>query len=206
MFKKVMIATFLICLCAGSAMAYTCDFTAKPVVGWVPLKVTFTPTNNVPDNVLKDHCFYFWDIQMENGIYSYGEDDSQRSPKYQVTFTAPGVYDAIYKVKKLSNEKTHSILIPIASVEKYGYIKAYACDFIADRTLINKNNFVNFYNVGDIVGSQKYIWNFGDGYTYSGFSTTHQYKHIGKYTVTMTVKDSIIGANTIKKIKYITVV
>src|SRR5688500_11042324 len=54
------------------------------------------------------------------------------------------------------------------------------------------NQPVTFTGAGTTVtnGALTYAWNFGDGTTGSGASTTHNYAMHGNYTVTLTVRDA----------------
>jgi PKD repeat protein len=48
----------------------------------------------------------------------------------------------------------------------------------------------------DNVSIVSYEWNFGDGTTGTGKTTTHAYTNLGAYTVTLTVKDAANNTGT----------
>jgi PKD repeat protein len=62
---------------------------------------------------------------------------------------------------------------------------------------------VHFYDMSQ-GNPTKWKWNFGDGYTSQVKNPIHKYRKVGKYTVTLTVKNKT-GSDTKIKYKYINV-
>jgi hypothetical protein len=59
--------------------------------------------------------------------------------------------------------------------------------------------------LGVTFGTQTFLWDFGDGIYSTLENPSHTYTKIGKYTVTLTVTDSLIGSDTESKTNYITI-
>lgn len=102
------------------------------------------------------------------------------------TFNTPGVYTITLNVTDAAgNWATDTITITVLDITKP------VANAGQDQT-VNVGASVSFdaSSSTDNVGIVSYEWNFGDGTTGSGKTTTHTYANAGTYTVTLTVKDA----------------
>jgi PKD repeat protein len=109
---------------------------------------------------------------------------SGENPTY--TFATPGNYTIILKVFDVArNSEITTVTITVLDVTKP------VANAGQDRT-VKPNEIVTFDASAstDNVGIVSYEWNFGDGTTGIGRTTTHTYTNETTYTVTLTVKDS----------------
>jgi parallel beta-helix repeat protein len=102
------------------------------------------------------------------------------------TFNTPGVYTITLNVTdSAGNWATDTVIITVLDITKP------AANAGQDQT-VNVGATVTFDAGGstDNVGIVSYEWDFGDGTTGIGKTTTHTYTTAGNYTVTLTVKDA----------------
>jgi PKD repeat protein len=102
------------------------------------------------------------------------------------TFNTPGVYTITLNVTDAAgNWATDTVVITVLDVTRP------IANAGQDQT-VNVGTAVTFDAGGstDNVGIVSYEWNFGDGTTGAGKTTTHTYANQETYTVTLTVKDS----------------
>jgi len=102
------------------------------------------------------------------------------------TFNTPGVYTITLNVTDAAgNWATDTVIITVLDVTKP------IANAGQDQT-VNVGATVTFDAGGstDNVGVVSYEWDFGDGTTGIGKTTTHTYTTAGNYTVTLTVKDA----------------
>lgn len=78
-------------------------------------------------------------------------------------------------------------------------VAAFSARPLSGRVPLN----VHFYDMSQ-GNPTKWFWKFGDGYTSQVKNPTHKYRIVGKYTVTLTVKNKT-GSATKIKYKYINV-
>lgn len=172
------------------------NFTASPLLGCVPLTVTFTdnslqvpaPAAPLLGAALSSRRWEFASPLLTPGITVPGAITSY-------TYQAAGAYDVKVVVTDASGCKD--------SMTRVGYINAHKPDanFTADDTAGCLNQTIAFTNNTGTAVSAK--WYFGDGDTSLLMSPTHAYKTPGIYTVTMIAtdaygcKDTIIKANHI---------
>jgi len=106
------------------------------------------------------------------------------NPTY--TFATPGTYTVTLKVTDATgNSATDTVLITVLDATNP------TADAGMDQT-VKAGETVSFNAEGstDNVGIVSYEWEFGDGTTGTGISTTHIYTGSGTYTVTLTVEDA----------------
>jgi PKD repeat protein len=139
--------------------------------GWAPLKVHFY---SWPDNVTNTN----WIWNFGDGSHRYGKsvDHTYQYGKYKATVKAKTRSGAIVFTKSFT-------------------ITAYKASFTT--TQINKkSNNVKFHYTGN--GKPTFLWKFGDKSISTAQNPTHKYKKDGKYTVSLTVKNST-GSKTVTK-------
>ena len=200
MIRKLIISFIMIALLAGSASAYQykCDFKVNHVSGWAPLGTEFTGTTTCPSKLITS---WSWNFIPENGDYSQWDWVSSHPVTAKHTFVNPGKYFIILSIFTKAGDSN-----AVAQMEKHNYITVYGCDFTADHTLASFRTPINFRYTGGTAGTATFAWNFGDKTTSPMQNPVHQYAKPGKYTVTLTVKDSKIGSKTITKTNYIQIV
>jgi PKD repeat protein len=164
----------------------TADFSASPASGKTPLKVKFTDKSTGSPTAWK---------------WSFG-DGSPLVMGYNPThtYTKAGVYTVKETVSnsvgKDTEIKTNYINVK-ASVQKP--VAAFTASPLSGK----KSLTVKFTDKSTgLITSRS--WNFGDKSTSTVKNPVHKYTKAGKYTVTLTVKNTA-GSNIAKKTNYITV-
>jgi len=102
------------------------------------------------------------------------------------TFTTPGTYTVTLEVADpADNTATDTVVITVLDVT------TPVADAGTDQT-VNQGASVAFDGGGstDNVGIASYAWDFGDGASATGRTTTHEYANAGTYTVTLAVEDA----------------
>ena len=116
-------------------------------------------------------------------------------PKPTYTFTTPGVYTLTLNVTDAAgNWATDALVITVLDITKP------VANAGQDQT--GKVGASVTFDAGassDNVDIVSYEWNFGDGTTGTGKTTTHTYTSPGTYTVTLTVKDTAGNSATVSK-------
>lgn len=157
-----------------------------PVMGWAPLDATMTleVVGGEPP----------FDLELR---YGDGKSDtwstSERNQTKEHTYDKPGDYNITLNVadaggRKFSHPKvTINVFEPLA-------VSASA-SILTGRAPLKVDLAVNISG-----GKKPYDckWDFGDGLTGTGQSTTHTYSKKGTYTVSAVVKDSSAGENVTK--------
>jgi PKD repeat protein len=139
--------------------------------GWAPFKVHFYTWSN--------------DSTIKNWIWDFGDGSHHFGKVVDHTYRE-GIYKATVKAKTKSGTVVFT---------KSFTITAYKASFTA--TQINKrSNNVNFHYTGN--GKPTFLWKFGDKSISHAQDPTHKYKKDGKYTVSLTVKNST-GSKTVTK-------
>ena len=163
------------------------DFTADPVSGEVPLKVTFTDTSAYSGTE------YLWD-------FGDGSNSTSENPTH--TYQRVGQYDVSLTVKNGTDYRTRN---------KYEYINVTKVDesvlkaaFTADQKVGTSPLTVQFIDqsTGNPVA---WNWNFGDSSTSSVRSPQHTYRSTGSYTVQLQVYDRNENTDTLTEIGFIKV-
>ena len=112
------------------------------------------------------------------------------NPTY--TFNTPGVYTITLNVTDAAgNWATDTVVIAVLDITKP------VANAGQDQT-VNASETVTFdaSASSDNVGIVSYEWDFGDGTTGTGITTTHTYTNPGNYMVTLTVKDVADNTDT----------
>jgi len=159
-------------------------FSASPTSGKVPLTVKFT------DKSAKSPTSWKW--SFGDGTYSTAQNPTHK-------YTKAGKYTVSLTVKNAagSNTATKSNYVNVVTVTKP--VAAFSASPTTGKHPLN----VKFTDKS--TGSPtSWYWNFGDKSTSTTHNPTHKYTKAGKYTVSLTVKNTA-GSNTVKKTSYITV-
>ena len=164
------------------------DFTATPTWGNSPLKVQFT------DASTGTVSSYSWDFNNDGNV-----DSTEQSPLY--TYAAAGNYTVNLTVTgpggSDSEVKTGYIVVSSSTPTKP------IAAFSASSTLGIMPFNVQFTDQSTGVPAS-WSWNFGDGGTSNESSPSHTYSKVGKFTVSLTVKN-VKGTSTTRKTSYIDV-
>ena len=160
------------------------SFTISETEGCAPLKVTF-------------EC-----AKQENATYSWnfgnGEKSNKRNPS--VVYKTAGIYSAILTVKTGSFSKTQTQRITVNKKPQSNF------DFRNSGNIFEKDK-VTLLNNSE--NSEKYKWDFGDGYFSERNNPNHKFAKKGNYKVKLisyskaNCVDSIIKEIQIKDSKYI---
>jgi len=156
------------------------SFIATPTSGDAPLLVSFDASAS-SDVDVDDVLTYSWD---------FGDGNTGSGVTTTHTYLAEGVYTATLTVSDGIESSTATATITVGAVNT-----APVASFIATPTSGDAPLLVSFdasassdVDVDDVL---TYSWDFGDGNTGSGVTTTHTYLAEGVYTATLTVSDGI---------------
>jgi PKD repeat protein len=148
-------------------------FTAAPLIGEAPLKVTFTDTST-------------GDPQFWNYNFGDGRSDSSKNPVH--TYSSPGNYTVTLTVRRLEdgqmvkNTAEKQIVVTCGQVPGQGLQAGFTTAPLAGDTSLKVAFTDN--STGD---PQFWSYNFGDGRSDSSKNPVHTYSAPGNYTVTLTV-------------------
>ncbi|MDQ1255245.1 MAG: hypothetical protein QG646_4524, partial [Euryarchaeota archaeon] len=182
------VKTGYIVVSGSSSVAPIANFTATPTSGNAPLTVQFT------DASTGTVSSYAWDFNNDGTV-----DNTEKSPSY--TYSAAGTYTVNLTVNGQdgsdSEVKTAFIVVnnPVPT--------SPVANFTAAPVLGTKPLNVQFTDISTGTPTS-WKWSFGDGTYSTKQNPSHIYSKRGKYTVSLTVKNTL-GRNTIKKTNYIDV-
>lgn len=132
------------------------------------------------------------------------------SPDGKKVYVANGDSDTVSVIDTTTNKVTATVNVgvgPVAFGQFIGFIPAkpvILADFLASTTKGKVPLKVQFTDKS--TGSPtSWEWNFGDGTSSTTKNPTHTYSKAGKYTVSLTVENTV-GSNTTTKFSYINVV
>ena len=161
------------------------DFTSDVTSGDVPLTVQFTDTSTGRPTS------WLWDFGDKN-------TSTDQNPKY--TYTKEGSYT----VSLTANNTVGSNTLIKSSYITVNSLRSPIAAFSASPTSGKATLKVKFTDKSTGGTPASWTWNFGDGKSSSTKNPEHKYSKAGKYTVSLTVKNSA-GTNTAKKTNYISV-
>jgi len=155
---------------AGSGVTPNADFYVSNTGGCGPVTVNYfnSSTNATSIN---------WEFPGGNPSTSTEENPT-------VTYSTPGVYDAILNATNLAGTTTYnqSGLISVLAVP----VVNYTYDITSSPTIVFSNN---------SVGGSSYFWDFGDGNVSTLPNPTHTYSVGGAYDVMLTVANGCGSAS-----------
>ena len=162
------------------------SFSVKPTSGKAPLQVLFTDKSTGSP--------VSWKWNFGDGTYS-----TEKNPEH--TYTKSGKYTLSLTVKnsKGSNTATKSSYISVAAPQKASIAALSA--FPTSGKVPLKVQFTD----KSTNNPTSWKWIFGDGTYSTSKNPSHTYRKAGKYTVSLTVKNSK-GSDKVKKSSYITVI
>ncbi len=160
-------------------------FSASPTSGNSPLKVVFTDKSTGSPNS--------WKWNFGDGTYS-----TEKNPMH--TFSKVGKYTVTLTVK---NAKDSSSVTRFGCINVANILKAPVAAFSVFPTSGNAPLKVVF-NDWSKGSPTSWKWSFGDGTSSTEKSPVHTYSKAGKYTVSLTVKNSA-GKSTVTGFNYIKV-
>jgi len=146
--------------------------------------------NTVPNVTIEVHL-------LQERWENIGSDQTNASGIASITYTpllAPGAhrFKAVFNGTQILAESSSTFITEIIEVVDVEPPKANA----GQNRTVNVGETVIFDASGstDNVGIVSYEWDFGDGTTETGITKNHIYTSLGKYTVTLTVRD--LAGNT----------
>jgi len=145
-------------------------FSAKPTSGNAPLKVTFT------DKSANSPTSWKW-------TFGDGKTSTSRSPAY--TYSKAGKYTVSLTVKNAAGSSTKTIKNYIV----VNTLKTPVASFSAKPTSGKAPLNVQFTDKSSN-SPTSWKWSFGDGTYSTAKNPVHKYSKIGKYTVSLTVKNA----------------
>lgn len=132
-----------------------------------------------------------------NWNFGDGTTSTLQSPTH--TFADTGTYSITLTVKNYTTGCEYTRIKTVTIVNE-------KANYVASDSVICKNNAVNFTAVGNNAAYvATYDWDFGDGITATGSTTSHAYTQAGKYTVRLIVTDIFACKDTLTKLQYIQV-
>ena len=162
----------------------TAAFSASPTSGNAPLNVAFTDTST------GSPAFWTWN-------FGDGTVSTTKNPVH--AYSKAGKYTVSLTVRNAAGSKTATKSSYIAVTA----LKPPTAAFSASPTSGNAPLNVAFTDTS--TGSPaSWIWNFGDGTASTTKNPVHTYSKVGKYTVTLTVRNAA-GSKTATKSSYIAV-
>ncbi|WNJ95576.1 glycoside hydrolase family 6 protein [Vibrio ruber] len=164
---------------------------ATPVSGIAPLEVSFSASGSTDAD--GDELTYVWD---------FGDGETGTGKDVLHTYTEPGEYTAKLTVSDGTGVDTANVVINVTT--ESGNTPPVAAMTVTPASgqaplLVNFDASASTDADNDVL---TYIWDFGDGATGSGVTTSHTYADPGKYTVSLIVSD---GMDTSKIIKTVNV-
>ncbi len=141
------------------------DFESVPIAGCAPLPVQF---NN--ESEFTDPNSYYWDFGDGKGF------STAESPSY--TYFTPGQYEVTLTARNKTGE-TSTMTKKMVTV--YGVPKA---DFSIREAVVNVPG-DPVYVANFSVDATTYLWDFGDGTTYTDKNPVHYYQEPGVYSITL---------------------
>jgi len=161
------------------------DFTAHPTDGMVPLQVTFTDASK------NNPTAWRW-------MFGDGGTSTDQNPVY--TYTIPGTYNVTLNCSNSAG--SDEVTKPEFIHAKPAVITPVA-KFVGEPRNGTAPLRVTFKDLSEN-GPTSWEWNFGDGQISADQNPVHVYEKAGKYTVSLTVKNSA-GSDTLVEQNYITV-
>lgn len=151
------------------------DFTANIETGCTTLPVLFTINSAANESI----AGYFWDFgdgtTFDGTIISVAHTYTT-AQKPSISLTATSTYGCQSTI-----EKQNILTVLPKLTASFKSEKTYLC------TLAEPANFIN--NTSG-PGTLKYVWDFGDGTTSTGFQPSHQFKSAGTYTIKLLVTNT----------------
>ncbi len=161
-------------------------FSASVTSGTAPLKILFT------DSSIGEATSFIW---------NFGDGTNSRHAMNEThTFTKPGIYTVTLTVTNAAGsntvKKSNYIVVEALKVPK----AAFTANGISGSTPL-----AVLFTDSSTGSPTSWVWSFGDGITSTTQNPTHTYTKPGKYTVTLTVKNTV-RSNKVTKPNYINVV
>ena len=136
--------------------------------------------------------------QLTSFSWNYGDGGTDSGMVVSHNFAAAGIYNVVLTVLDDLGQKatkSSSVTVTTPSGSGGGGGGALAANFTFSPSTPGLNQDVFFNATGSTAASGhsivSYTWDFGDGNSGSGMTTTHQYSRAGTYTVTLVVKDDL---------------
>jgi PKD repeat protein len=155
------------------------NFTAANRIGMEPLSVVFTNTSISYDGITK----WEWDFDNDGTV-----DSREENPTYK--YTEEGVYTVLLTVFEEDGDTAtmkKDDYINVSNVNKEPIADPNGPYTGTEGIPVTFNGTGSFDPDGSIV---LYSWDFGDGNTETGASTTHIYVQNGTYNVSLTILDN----------------
>lgn len=163
---------------------------ATPVSGIAPLEVSFSGSRSTDAD--DDPLTYTW---------NFGDGETGTGKNVLHTYSKPGQYTTKLTVSDGTGVDTASAEINVTTqsgnTPPVAAMKATPASGQAP-LLVNFDGSTSTDADNDVL---TYTWNFGDGTTGSGVTASHTYAKPGKYTVSLTVSDSMDASKVVKTIK-----
>lgn len=156
---------------------------------YVGEEISFIGIGTDPDGIIG---LYEWDFEGD-GEYDWSSDTTGNTT---YTYTTPAIYDAVFRVTD-NNLRTDEDTVTITVDSLENRFPVAVIDKPQDGEAFQEEEGVQFdgSSSNDPEGEAlTYAWQFGDGTSGHGVTTTHAYAKAGTYTVTLTVSDGDLDA------------
>jgi PKD repeat protein len=167
-----------------SEVAPVAGFSGIPTSGTVPFSVQFTDTS------IGTITSYLWD-------FGDTTTSTDKNPLHQ--YTAAGTYTVKLTVTGPGGSNTKTMTNYITATGPVRPVAGFSGTPTSGRAPLT----VAFTDASTGIITS-YLWDFGDGTTSTDKNPSHQYTAAGRYTVKLTVSNTV-GINTMTKKNYITV-
>ncbi|MFW9856534.1 MAG: PKD domain-containing protein [Candidatus Thorarchaeota archaeon] len=138
--------------------------------------------------------------------WQFGDGTTQitASPRVTHTFVTAGLYLVELTVQGAQYNTTRGILVEVDNVRPTGYVEHALGQSIEVGSALVFNASTSSDSLSDR-DSLRFIWDFGDGDSHSGYSalTTHRYYHSGVYRGTLTILDDNAANDTVEFVVWV---
>lgn len=154
------------------------NFTFAPASPRTGEKITFDASSSNDDGTIVS---YNW---------SFSDGDTRTGRVVQIAFDVPGTYAATLTVtddRGLSSSTTKTVTVSVSDAPTASFVFSPATVNAGATVFFNASN--SSAAAGRTIVS--YEWNFGDGSTGTGVTTSHVFASANSYNVTLTVTDDV---------------
>ncbi|MBQ4819024.1 PKD domain-containing protein [Aquimarina sp. MMG016] len=175
------------------AIAIEANFVATPISGTIPLVVNFDSSSSVFP--VGSTISYTWD---------FGDGTSSNDANPSHTYSQSGSYVVTLIISDSISTDVSDVVTITANEPNTPVAEA---NFVSDITTGIAPVIINFdastsTSTGGVISS--YSWDFGNGTTGTGVTTSHEFSVAGEYIITLTIADEVGTTDTVSNTVTIT--